>query len=81
MGYSKIYYLGKINEVNEINCMTNMNLNRKVSFIWDDRVSESKFRCVAEIALLRWKDCRCYLESESLKSNTSKENLHGKNLI
>lgn len=53
----------------------------KSVIIWDDRVSDSKFRCVDEIVLLVWKYYRCYIESEPLKSNTSKENLHGKNVI
>ena len=49
--------------------------------IWDDQLSDSKFRCVAKIVLSRWKYCRCYLGSETLKSNTSRENLHSQNLI
>lgn len=49
--------------------------------IWDDRVSDSKFRCVDEIVWLVWKCCGCYIESEPLKSTKSKENLHGKNVI
>lgn len=45
----------------------------KSAVIWDDRVSDSKLRCVGKIVLLIWKYCRCYVESETLKSNTSKE--------
>lgn len=53
----------------------------KLNVIWDDRVSDVKLRCVGKIVRLIWKCYRCYVESEPLKSNTSKENLRSKNLI